>query len=116
MADVALRGASDGEIAAVFRANAEHIMATLGDEPVVYVRFQTIDGRRWGLLNMVGTVPLTCIKPVFYALRRRLRQECEPIYALATNAASARLLRLIGLEPTTEIWAGKQVWVWTPVQ
>ena len=113
---VALRGASDAEIAAIFRPHADHIMATLDGEPVVYVRFQTIDGRRWGLLNMVGAVAPSRVQPVFYTLRRRLRQEREPIYALATNAGSARLLRLIGLEPTNEIWAGKQVWAWTPAR
>ena len=114
MTDVALRMASDAEIAAIFRAGADHIVATLDGEPVVYVRFQTIEGRRWGMINMLSSVAPSFVPGVFYALKRRLAEEREPIYALATNEGSARLLGLIGLEPTSEESVGKKVWVWTP--
>ena len=116
MADIALREPSDAELAAVFRPSADHVVATLDGEPVLYVRFQTIDGRRWGLINMLSVVSTITIPTMFYALRKRLRREREPVYALATNEGSARLLRLIGLEPTAETYIGKKVWVWTPEQ
>lgn len=115
MPGVGLREASDAEIAAIFRAGADHIVATLDGEPVVYVRLQTIEGRRWGMINMISTVAPFAVPRVFYALRRRLLEEAEPIYALCEGGAvPRRLLRLIGLKPTAETSVGKQVWVWTP--
>ena len=113
---VSLRAASDAEIAAIFRAGADHIVATLDGEPVVYVRFQTIEGRRWGMINMFSSVAPSFVPKVFYTLKRRLADEREPIYALAQTAQSPRLLRLIGLKPTGEKSVGKDVWVWTPAR
>ena len=106
--------ASDAEIAAIFRAGADHIVATLDGEPVVYVRFQTIEGRRWGMINMLSSGAPSVVPRVFFALKRRLAEEREPIYALAQTAQSPRLLRLIGLEPTGETSVGKDVWRWMP--
>jgi hypothetical protein len=114
MASIALRDASDAELASVFRASADHIIGTVDGTPVVYVRLQTVDGRRWGTINMLNTISKASVLPMFLALKRRLQQEREPIYATATNWESARLLRLIGLVPTEETAVGKQVWVWTP--
>lgn len=114
MAEVGLREASDAEIAAVFRANANHIVATLDSEPVVYIRLQTIEGRRWGTINMLSTVAPSAVAMVFYTLKRRLKEERVPIHATATADGSGRLLRLIGLVPTDETVVGKRVWVWTP--
>jgi hypothetical protein len=113
---VALRDATDAEIARVFRMDADHVTATLDGEPVVYVRFQTIEGRRWGMLNVLSVVAPSCVPRLFYALRRRLAEECEPIYALAQNEKSPRLLRLVGLRPTGEFSVGKEIWRWTPGQ
>jgi hypothetical protein len=115
MASVVLRDASDDELAAIFRAQAENIVATVDGEPVAYVRFQTIEGRRWGVLNMLSGVAPSVVPAVFYALRRRLVEEAEPIYALCEGSArAARLLRLVGLSPTGETSAGKEVWRWMP--
>lgn len=114
MSEIALREASDAELAAIFRARAEHVIGTVDSIPVVFVRFQTIDGRRWGSINMLSGIDAAIVPRMFYALKRRLRQEHEPIYALAQSETSPRLLRLIGLEPTDEFSVGKRVWVWTP--
>jgi hypothetical protein len=113
---VALREASDDEIARVFRVNAEHVIATVDGAPAVYLRFQAVSGRRWALMNMLSEIKPSMARQLFYVLRSRLREECEPIFVLAETERSPRLLRLIGLLPTGEVFAGKEVWRWTPEQ
>jgi hypothetical protein len=116
MTDIALRDASDAEIAAIFRASADHIVGTVNGQAVIYVRFQTIEGRRWGMINMLSSVAPSVVPELFYAFRRRLAEECEPIYALAQSAQSPRLLKLLGLRPTGESSVGKDIWRWMPGQ
>lgn len=114
MTEIKLRSPTDAELSMVFRPHANHVVGTVDGEPVVYIRFQTIDGRRWGMMHILGAVAPAVFPKLFYAVRRRLTQEREPVYALAQNAQSPRLLRLIGLEPTGEVSVGKEVWRWTP--
>jgi hypothetical protein len=114
VANVALREASDSEIAAIFRAGADHVMATVDGEPVAYARYQTIDGRRWAMLNVLAPIAPRNVPVVFYALKRRLCEEREPVYVQANRDSSTRLLRLLGLAPTGEVFLGKAVWLWTP--
>jgi hypothetical protein len=114
LASIALREASDAEIAAIFRLGADHVMATVDGQPVAYARYQTIEGRRWAMLNIIAPIAPGNVSMVFYALKRRLQEECEPVYVAAQSASSTRLLRLLGLEPTGETFAGKEVWAWMP--
>lgn len=116
MASVALRDASDAEIAAIFRARAEHVVGTINGIAVVYARLQTIDDRRWAMLNVLSPVPRSSAVALFIRLRRWLEQECRPVYVLRESEASGRLLELLGFYPTGEFSVGKEVWRWKPQQ
>jgi hypothetical protein len=116
LAEVALREATDDEIVAIFRAGSADVMATIDGQPVAYARFVTVDDRRWAMMNLIASISPRDVARVFYALKRRLRQEPPPVYVLAQGVSSTRLLRLLGMEPTGENTAGKDVWAWTPGQ
>lgn len=116
MAAIALRDASDAEILAIFRARADNVVATVDGQPVAYARFQTIEDRRWAFLDVFASIAPADVTKVFYAFKRRLRQERQPVYVLAQSAGSIRLLRLLSMEPTGESSAGKEVWLWKPRQ
>ena len=116
MAELALREATDAEILAIFRAGSADVMATIDGQPVAYARFLTVEGRRWAMMNVIASISRRDVIRVFYLLKRRLMEECQPVYVLAQSVSSPRLLRLLGMEPTGEKSAGKDVWVWTPGQ
>lgn len=115
MAGVALRAATVDEIARIYcPPEAEHIIAEVGGEAVAWIGFRKIEGRLWGMFGMLtAAAPSVCVH-LFWQFRKRLHQKTEPVVVLANDAQAMRLLRLLGLKPTEETYAGKQVWVWTP--
>ena len=115
MAGVALRAATATEIARIYcPPEAEHIIAEVGGEAVAWIGFRTIEGRLWGMFGMLtAAAPSVCVH-LFYQFRKRLHAKSAAVSVLANNAEAERLLWLLGLRPTDEIYAGKKVWVWTP--
>ena len=117
MADVVLRKATVDEIARIYcPPEAEHIVGEIDGVAVAWIGFREIEGRLWGMFGMLTTAaPFVCMH-LFYQFRKRLHQKTQPVVVLANDAKAMRLLRLLGLVPTDEIYAGKQVWAWTPQQ
>ena len=106
--------ATDAEIAHVYRGDGEHIVGRVGGEAVAYIGFRKIDGRLWGMYQVLATAAPSVWGTLFYEFRRHLRQHEEPVYVLARDADAARLLRLLGLKPSGMHEMGKDVWIWTP--
>lgn len=109
-----LRAATSEEVARVYGADAEHIVGEAGGEAVAYIGFKRIEGRLWGIYQPMAAAAPSVWNRLFYAFRRELRQQNEPVYVLARDAAAGRLLRLLRLAPADETFAGKDVWKWTP--
>lgn len=115
MATVALRPATDAEIARVYGA-AKHIVGTVGGVPVAYIGFNRIGPDMWGMYHPFEADDPSVWTKLFYAFRRELRAFSEPVYVLARDDAASRVLRMLGFEPTGNISMGKEVWRWTPQQ
>lgn len=114
MVTTEVREATDAELAAIYRANAEHVVGAVDGKAVAYASFRRIDGRLWGMFGMLAPVARTNSVKLFYPLRQHMYAKNEPVFGLAQDDTSERLLRLIGLQPTDEVYAGKKVWIWIP--
>lgn len=114
MTSVEVREPTDAELAALYRANAEHVIGTIDGQPAAYVSFRRIEGRLWGMFGVLAAIDSPHCQKLFYPLRRCLREKTEPVYGLAQDATTERLVRLMGLRPTDEVYAGKKVFIWIP--
>ena len=117
MTSIRLREATVEELARIYSPpEAEHIVAAIDGAAVAWIGFREIDGRLWGMFGMLtAAAPSVCVH-LFYQFRKRLHAKAAPVSVLAKDAKAERLLRLLGLQSTDELYAGKKVWVWTPQQ
>jgi hypothetical protein len=110
-----IRPATDAEVAAIYRSErVEHIVGTVHGRAVAYIAFKTVEGRRWGMFGMLADAEPRVRVALFYAFRRRLGCETQPVHVVAGSPAAARLLRLLGFVETPQAAAGRAVWRWTP--
>lgn len=110
-----VRLATDAELARIYSPpEAEHIVAEIDGEAVAWIGFRKIEGRLWGMFGMLTTAaPSVCVR-LFWQFRKRLHQKTESVVVLANDRQAERLLHLLGLQPTGEHYAGKDVWIWKP--
>jgi hypothetical protein len=116
LADIALRAATDAEVARIYAADARHLVGTADGVAVAYIGFNRIGADMWGMYHPFVAADASVWAKLFYAFRRELRTHAEPVYVLARDAEASRVLRLLGFEPTGGISMGKEVWRWTPQQ
>ena len=114
MASISLREASDAEVAIVYASGAKHIVGTADGDAIAYIGFKRISGHLWGMYHPFVPAHPSVWNRLFYAFRRELRAQGEPVYVLARDADAARVLQLLGLKPTGEHSFGKEIWRWTP--
>jgi hypothetical protein len=114
VATVIVRPATDAEIGLAYRSDAEHVVAVVDGQVVAYISFRTVDGRRWGGYIVLSDADPSVWNAIFYAFRRALRRQTEVVYVRAQDDGAPRLLRLLGLTPANETFAGKDLWVWKP--
>lgn len=114
MPSVEVREPTDAELAALYRTEAEHVLGTLDGVPMVYLSFRRIEGRLWGMFGVLAPIGAHQCRALFYRLRRCLLEKTEPVYGLARDEGTERLVRLMGLQPTDEVYAGKKVFIWIP--
>lgn len=114
MASIALREASDAEVATVYASGAKHIVGTADGDAIAYIGFKRVGEHMWGFYHPFVPAHPSVWTRLFYAFRRELRRHDEPVYVLARDAEAARVLRLLGLQPTGEHSFGKEIWRWMP--
>lgn len=113
MTSVAVRSATVGDFVAIY-GNAEHFVGTVDDVPAAYISFRRIDGRLWGMFGVLAPIDRRQVHTLFFRMRRYLTDKTEPVYGLAQDAGTERLVCLMGLQPTAEVYAGKKVYIWIP--
>lgn len=113
MTAVEVRPATVEDMAAIYGA-AEHFIGTLDGVPAAYISFRRIDERLWGMFGVFGSIDARQCSRLFFRMRRCLTEKTEPVYGLAQDVTTERLVRLMGLHPTSEVYAGKKVWIWIP--
>ena len=116
MMGIEIRAASDADIVRVYAAEGEHIVGAVDGKAVAYISFRRIGDLMWGIYNPLEPAGRSVWTTLFYAFRRELRRHTEPVYVVATNEASSRVLKMLGFELTGSTQLGKDVWRWTPGQ
>ncbi len=111
---VEFREATDAELAAIYRRNSEHEVCAVDGVPVAHIGLCAVAGRFWGVFAVLVEVDAHVNRRVFYQFRRRLRERTTTIHVMANDAGAERLLWLLGLRLTDEVYAGKRVWIWMP--
>ncbi len=109
---VEFREATDAELADIYRRNSEHEVCAVDGVPVAHIGFCAVADRVWGTFAVLVEVDEQTRRRMFYQFRRRLHQRSTTVHVLANDAGAERLLCLLGLQPTDEVYAGKRVWIW----
>ena len=102
------------ELAAIY-GGAEHHVGVVDGRVLGWISFRLVEGRMWGLFGMIDpTATAQQKRCMFYAFRKLFQTKDHPVYFAAQDKAAERLLRLGGLRPTGQSYAGKDVWIWIP--
>jgi hypothetical protein len=111
--DVEIRAPTAVELAAIY-GNAEHYVGAADGQVLGWISFRRVDDRVWGLFGMVSEATAHQKRRMFYAFRKLFQDKPYPVYFAAQDKAAERVLRLGGLRPTGQSYAGKDVWIWIP--
>jgi hypothetical protein len=111
----ATRPAHAAEILQVFGASMEHSVGLVDGIPVGMVSLKRFDNRLWAMLTMLKAPDETWYRmQIVQALRKEMKRLAEPVWVVQDGEQAAKLLKLVGLNPTDETMGHRRVWMWAP--
>lgn len=111
---IVLREPTLEEIGAIHAFETDYTLATMDGKPVAWIAFRQVEDRRWGMFGIVAEAGPEVWRKVFFKFRQPLEKHEQPVFVVCRDEAAERLLKLLGFEPTAEISAGKEIWIWKP--